>query len=94
LWEFHQAADPSRIGKEHDGSGAAVRVAPVSTPTFANAIRTVHDDLAGLAALGPGEIGARCFYEPPFDDSAVSAGTRNADALCARRAATLMLVTR
>jgi ADP-ribosylglycohydrolase len=29
LWEFHQAADPARIAVEHDGCGAAVRVAPV-----------------------------------------------------------------
>lgn len=29
LWEFHQAADPSRIASAHDGCGAAIRVAPV-----------------------------------------------------------------
>lgn len=29
LWEFHRAADPARIATEHDGCGAAVRVAPV-----------------------------------------------------------------
>jgi len=29
LWEFHQAADPTRIAKNHDGCGAAIRVAPV-----------------------------------------------------------------
>ena len=29
LWEFHQAGDPTRIASEHDGCGAAVRVAPV-----------------------------------------------------------------
>lgn len=29
LWEFHQAADPARTAAEHDGCGAAVRVAPV-----------------------------------------------------------------
>src|SRR5206468_9485830 len=29
LWEFHQAADPSRIATRHDGCGAAIRVAPV-----------------------------------------------------------------
>jgi ADP-ribosylglycohydrolase len=29
LWEFHQAADPGRIATEHDGCGAATRVAPV-----------------------------------------------------------------
>lgn len=29
LWEFHQAADPTRIATAHDGCGAAVRVAPV-----------------------------------------------------------------
>jgi ADP-ribosylglycohydrolase len=29
LWEFHQAADPTRIAKDHDGCGAAIRVAPV-----------------------------------------------------------------
>ncbi len=29
LWEFHQAGNPARIVQEHDGCGAAVRVAPV-----------------------------------------------------------------
>ena len=29
LWEFHRAGDPARITNEHDGCGAAVRVAPV-----------------------------------------------------------------
>lgn len=29
LWEFHQAADPTRIAWGHDGCGAAIRVAPV-----------------------------------------------------------------
>lgn len=29
LWEFHQAGDPKRIAKVHDGCGAAIRVAPV-----------------------------------------------------------------
>ena len=29
LWEFHQAADPTRIAVGHDGCGAAIRVAPV-----------------------------------------------------------------
>jgi len=29
LWEFHQAGDPARIATEHDGCGAAIRVAPV-----------------------------------------------------------------
>jgi ADP-ribosylglycohydrolase len=29
LWEFHQASDPARIATEHDGCGAAIRMAPV-----------------------------------------------------------------
>jgi len=29
LWEFHQAGDPARIARNHDGCGAAIRVAPV-----------------------------------------------------------------
>jgi ADP-ribosylglycohydrolase len=29
LWEFHQAADPTRIAKDHNGCGAAIRVAAV-----------------------------------------------------------------
>ena len=29
LWEFHQAADPARVAVEHEGCGAAIRVAPV-----------------------------------------------------------------
>jgi ADP-ribosylglycohydrolase len=28
-WEFHQAGDPARVARRHDGCGAAVRVAPV-----------------------------------------------------------------
>lgn len=29
LWKFHEAADPSRVTRDHDGCGAAIRVAPV-----------------------------------------------------------------
>jgi ADP-ribosylglycohydrolase len=29
LWEFHQAGDAARVTDEHDGCGAAIRVAPV-----------------------------------------------------------------
>ena len=29
LWQFHQAGDPARVTGDHDGCGAAVRVAPV-----------------------------------------------------------------
>jgi ADP-ribosylglycohydrolase len=29
LWEFHEAADPARVTFDHDGCGAAIRVAPV-----------------------------------------------------------------
>ncbi len=29
LWDFHQAGDPERTTEEHDGCGAATRVAPV-----------------------------------------------------------------
>jgi ADP-ribosylglycohydrolase len=29
LWEFHQAGDPTRTTENHDGCGAAIRVAPV-----------------------------------------------------------------
>jgi ADP-ribosylglycohydrolase len=29
LWEFHESGDPARIAREHDGCGAAVRIAPV-----------------------------------------------------------------
>jgi ADP-ribosylglycohydrolase len=29
LWEFHQAGDPARIAKRHDGCGAAIRASPV-----------------------------------------------------------------
>src|SRR6266480_671203 len=29
LWEFHQAGDPARVARNHDGCGAAIRVAPV-----------------------------------------------------------------
>jgi ADP-ribosylglycohydrolase len=29
LWEFHEAADPSRVTLDHNGCGAAIRVTPV-----------------------------------------------------------------
>jgi len=29
LWEFHEAGDPARVTRSHDGCGAAIRVAPV-----------------------------------------------------------------
>jgi len=29
LWEFHQAADATRVARAHNGCGAAIRVAPV-----------------------------------------------------------------
>jgi ADP-ribosylglycohydrolase len=29
LWEFHRAGDPARVTDDHDGCGAAIRVAPV-----------------------------------------------------------------
>jgi ADP-ribosylglycohydrolase len=29
LWEFHQHADPARVTQDHNGCGAAVRVAPI-----------------------------------------------------------------
>ena len=136
LWEFHQAGDPTRIAKAHDGCGAAIRVAPVgifyesarldelvngareasisthggslaiaaaaataaavsaaidaasphqvlelaeraaaqaesrwsgrSAPALANAIRTVHDNLACLPALRPADVAARCFPNQPL----------------------------
>src|SRR5947199_349771 len=30
LWEFHQAADPTRIARNHNGCGTAVRVVPLA----------------------------------------------------------------
>jgi ADP-ribosylglycohydrolase len=29
LWEFHEAADPARVALDHNGCGAAIRVAPI-----------------------------------------------------------------
>jgi ADP-ribosylglycohydrolase len=29
LWEFHQAGDPARVARRHDGCGAAIRMSPV-----------------------------------------------------------------
>ena len=136
LWEFHQAGDPARTTNDHDGCGAAIRVAPVGMlyrpssfdaivngareasisthggslaiaaaaataaaasaavdggpaqqvlalaeraashaerkwpgsgpPIFANAIRTVHDDLAALPTLSAADIAARCFPDSPL----------------------------
>jgi ADP-ribosylglycohydrolase len=136
LWEFHQAADPMRIAQNHDGCGAAIRVAPVGIfyrshrldelvsgareasvsthggsraiaaaaataaavsaaideasprqvleaaeqaaaeserrwpagggPSFARAVRTVHDHLEHLPALRPAEVAAFCFPNQPM----------------------------
>lgn len=136
LWEFHQAADPARIARNHDGCGGAIRVAPVgilyashrmaklvdaareasvsthggslaiaaaaataaavsaaideasprqvlelaeraaaeaerrwrgpAAPAFANAVRTVYQDLRRLRALLPAEIAAFCFPNQPM----------------------------
>jgi ADP-ribosylglycohydrolase len=136
LWEFHQAGDPARTTNDHDGCGAAIRVAPVGMlyrssafdaivegareasisthggslaiaaaaataaaasaaidgdpaqqvlalaeraaahaerkwpgsgpPIFANAIRTVHDDLAALPTVSAADIAARCFPDRPL----------------------------
>jgi ADP-ribosylglycohydrolase len=37
-----------------------------SVPVFANAIRTVHDNLVCLPALRPEEVAARCFPNQPL----------------------------
>ena len=136
LWEFHQAADPARIARNHDGCGAAIRVAPVGifyaphrldelltgareasvsthggscaiaaaaataaavsaatdaasprevleiavhaaaeserrwpgpgAPAFADAVRTVHDQLGRLSVLRPAEVAALCFPNQPL----------------------------
>jgi ADP-ribosylglycohydrolase len=136
LWEFHHAGDAARVATEHDGCGAAARVAPVgilctsndlsalvdsarqasisthggslaiaaaaataaavsaaidgasarevlslaewaaavaesrwpgeADPRFANAIRTVHNDLVSLPVLRAGDVAARCFPERPL----------------------------
>jgi ADP-ribosylglycohydrolase len=148
LWEFHEAADPTRVAKNHDGCGAAIRVAPVgifytshrsdellsgareasvsthggsraiaaaaataaavsaaideasprrvlevaeyaaaeserrwpgpAAPAFANAVRTVHDNLGRLAALRPAEVAAFCFPNQPMTivPLALGLGTR------------------
>jgi ADP-ribosylglycohydrolase len=41
LWEFHQAADPTRVTRDYDGCGAAVRVAPVGILFRPGDIRTM-----------------------------------------------------
>ncbi len=135
LWEFHQAADPTRVAVGHEGCGAAIRVAPVGifyashalpelvagareasisthsgplavaaaaataaavsaaidgaspqhvlafaeeaaavaehqyqgvAPVFAMAVRTVHDQLAGLPTLSPSAVAACCFPNQPL----------------------------
>ena len=136
LWEFHHAGDPARTTTEHDGCGAAIRVAPVGMlypsgsldalvngareasisthggslaiaaaaataaavaaaidgassqqvlaiaeraaadaerrwpaagpPTFARAIRAVHDGLARRSTLGATDIAACCFPDRPL----------------------------
>lgn len=47
LWEFHQAADPARMATNHDGCGAAIRVAPVgilyASHRFDELLRGAHE---------------------------------------------------
>ena len=50
LWEFHRAADPARIAVEHDGCGAAVRVAPVGI-LFASSARSQLVEGARAASI-------------------------------------------
>jgi ADP-ribosylglycohydrolase len=136
LWEFHHTGDPARVATEHDGCGAAIRVAPVgifrspddlsalvdsareasisthggslaiaaaaataaavsaaidgassqqvlsvaewaaavaesrwpgaSAPAFANAVRAVHDGLASMPVIRPGDVSARWFPDRPL----------------------------
>ena len=44
LWEFHEKADPARVTLDHDGCGAAIRVAPVGM-LYRSA--RLHDIVAG-----------------------------------------------
>src|SRR4051812_3784750 len=61
LWEFHQANDPARIATEHDGCGAAIRVAPVGIVCRSECVEQIvtgareasistHGALAAIAA--------------------------------------------
>ena len=41
LWEFHQAGDPARVAQQHDGCGAAIRVAPVGIRYASNRLEDI-----------------------------------------------------
>jgi ADP-ribosylglycohydrolase len=43
LWEFHHAGDAARVATEHDGCGAAVRVAPVGVLCTSNDLSALVD---------------------------------------------------
>ena len=50
LWEFHEAGDPARIARSHDGCGAAIRVAPVGIVYKSDRLNELVND-ARLALL-------------------------------------------
>jgi len=62
------AASPDQILQHAERAAAQAerRWPGPSTPTFAHAIRVVHDSLAGLSTLGAAEVAARCFPNQPL----------------------------
>ena len=54
LWEFHEKADPARVTLDHDGCGAAIRVAPVGM-LYRSAHSTTSSPARGRLPFQPTE---------------------------------------
>src|SRR3989449_8822120 len=78
LWEFHQAADPARIARNHDGCGAAIRVAPVGILYSSHRAEQLLNGAREASVSTHG--GALAIAAPPATASAVSAASVEASA--------------
>src|SRR5207249_5348497 len=59
LWEFHQAADPTRIARNHDGCGAAIRVAPEGVFYTSNRLDDLRSEERRVGKEGRWTMGGR-----------------------------------
>jgi ADP-ribosylglycohydrolase len=90
LWEFHQAANASRTTRDHDGCGAAVRVAPVGILYGSHRLDQIVEGAREASVSTHG--GPLALAAAAATAAAVSAALDDADPLeilaCAERAAT------
>lgn len=106
LWEFHQAADAARVTSDHDGCGAAIRVAPVGilyssrrlTDIVVGAreasISTHGGPLALAAAAATAAAVSAALDDAPPDDIVALAQQAAARAECERSGSTDAVVAR